>query len=69
MVIEQEINIILCIYNRLFNFDKQMMSIEKQTVSNKIHLHLINNNNNNKINDILEKKVQFYQKRKIIGKI
>ncbi len=41
----EDIHIILCCWKRIDFLHLQLENLEKQTVSNRIHLHLINNNN------------------------
>ena len=40
------INIILCCYKRVFNLPLILKSLNEQTVSDKIILHILNNNYN-----------------------
>lgn len=39
------INVILLVYNRIYFFEKQLISLMNQTCVNNIHLHIICNNN------------------------
>lgn len=54
---EEKIHIILCYWKRIENLEKQINNLNEQTVSDKIILHLINNNLDNKeyIENIISK--------------
>ena len=42
--ISDKINIVMLCYNRIHNLKEQLHALEKQTVAEYIHLHLVNNN-------------------------
>lgn len=54
-VFVEDIHIIMCCWKRYQNLNKQFYMLNNQTVNNRIHLHLINNN--------------FYEKKKIEQKV
>ena len=43
MIVEY-IHIVMCYWKRLANLDAQIANISSQTVANRIHLHILNNN-------------------------
>ena len=57
----ENIHIILCTYNRLYNIKKVLESLNNQTVSNNIILHILNNNiyKKNEINKEISEKYNF----------
>uniref|UniRef100_A0A6C0ESP2 Glycosyltransferase 2-like domain-containing protein n=1 Tax=viral metagenome TaxID=1070528 RepID=A0A6C0ESP2_9ZZZZ len=64
MIIE-DIHIVMCVYKRVFNLKIQLENLNEQTVSNRIILHIVNNNpdNNTIICDLLLKysnKIKYY---------
>jgi glycosyltransferase involved in cell wall biosynthesis len=50
--IVEDIHIVMCVYKRPYNLEKQLINLNSQSVSNRIHLHLINNNPS--LNDIFK---------------
>ena len=60
----ENIHIILCTYNRLYNIRKVLYSLNNQTVSKNIVLHLLNNNINMK--NIIENQISKKYKFKIV---
>jgi GT2 family glycosyltransferase len=44
----EDIHIVMCVYKRVDNFEQQINNLNNQTVSNRIVLHVINNNTENK---------------------
>ena len=40
----EDIHIVMCCYKRYFNLEQQINNLNEQTISNRIHLHLVNNN-------------------------
>jgi len=65
--IEEPIHIVMCSWKRFGNIQKIIDSLDDQTISDRIHLHIINNNIDlkNSFNEIYSKKIQLTIEHKI----